>query len=396
MSDLHEVVFRWPYTANEAIVTGTFDQWSCSVRMDESPSGFTATIHVPWEEKVLYKFIVDGRWTTIDQTPTESDRHGNINNVYYAPTKPKELDTPRHEPPAAQEPKITPVPTPAPVQAKKEQDRTPGTKPTDKITTGVPLKPEQPAKGGPVVAKELSPRVQEKVSPPVPKVTPPSVVPVNNTKPIDTPPKIKDVAAPGNIPAVLPTPANLKSPFVIVPVNDGNTVDKQPPAVELSKPTETPSTHALPVNSPRKGSTGTSSSNTLLVEKKEEERREPKPEEAKKPDGTTGRTDNGVVGPGQPEEQPAGHPPATPVKDRTPTLPATPVTPPKFSSPPTTPKKPYFSGSTSSTPTSSPSHTLSKKGSFKKKRESFIEKVKHIFTPEKEKKEHHHKEKSHD
>lgn len=350
MSDLHEVVFRWPYNANEAIVTGTFDQWSRSVRMSKGPSGFTATVRVPWESKVLYKFIVDGNWTTIDQAPTEADWRGFVNNVYRSPTKPKEPDTPRYEPPATRKPEIAPAP--------------PKPKPAPPI-------------------KDTTPVVEKKD--PSPPVAPVPVVPVNDTKPVDTPPPAKTsrVATPENVSGVLPTPANLKSPLAIVPVNDASNVDRQPPVVEPVAHTDTPSTHALPVNNPRKSSTGTASSNTLPVEKKEEE---PRPVEAKQPNGIT----NGVVK----AEEPAQQSPATPVKDKTPTLPATPATPPKFASPPTTPKKPYFPGSTSSSPTSSPSHTISRKSSFKKKRDSFINKVKHIFTPEKEKE--HHKEKSHD
>lgn len=189
-----------------------------------------------------------------------------------------------------------------------------------------------------------------------------------------------------NVPAVLPTPPNLKSPLVIVPVNDPNVVEKQPPVVELPKHIDTPSTHALPINSPRKASIGTSSSNTLSVEKKEEEETELKPE-VNPLNGTT----NGVAE----AEEPAHQPPPTPDKDVPHTPPPVPMTPPRFTSPPTTPKKAHFPGSTSSSPTSSPSTTISRKSSFKKKRETFIHKVKHIFTHEKDK-EHHHREKSHD
>jgi len=62
-------------------------------------------------------------------------------------------------------------------------------------------------------------------------------------------------------------------------------------------------------------------------------------------------------------------------------------------SPPTTPKKSHFFGSRSSSPPSSPGDSLSRKGSHKKKRDSFLHKVKELFTPEKEK--GHKKEKSH-
>lgn len=43
---------------------------------------------IPYEDKVAYKFIVDGRWAIQDDQPTEADRVGNINNVYTAPRKP--------------------------------------------------------------------------------------------------------------------------------------------------------------------------------------------------------------------------------------------------------------------------------------------------------------------
>lgn len=194
------------------------------------------------------------------------------------------------------------------------------------------------------------------------------------------------MATPDKVPAILPTPAGLKAPLVIVPVNDPNTVDRRPPVVEFSGHTDAPSTHA-PVNSPRKGSTGTSSSNTLLSEKKEEEKKEVKPEEVKQLNGTS----NDIA-----KAEPVKQPPSTPVKNKAPTLPATPSTPPTFSSPPTTPKKSHFPGSTSSSPPSSPGHTISRKSSFKKKRDSFIEKIKHLLTPEKDKhKKEHKREKSH-
>ena len=138
----------------------------------------------------MYKFIVDGRWTTIDNAPTEADWRGNVNNIYYAPTKPQEVVTPRNEPPAVQEPKITPVLAPAPVEKKKEVP-TPTPQPTVQGSVEVPAKPEEPVKDKtPVIdKKEPSPPVDEKVTTPlVPKVTPTPVVPVNDTKPVDTPP----------------------------------------------------------------------------------------------------------------------------------------------------------------------------------------------------------------
>lgn len=57
--------------------------------MTKGPSGFEGTVRVPWAAKVAYKFVVDGRWATTDQAATERDSIGNLNNVYYAPTKPE-------------------------------------------------------------------------------------------------------------------------------------------------------------------------------------------------------------------------------------------------------------------------------------------------------------------
>lgn len=65
--------------------------------MERGPRGFTATVSVNWGEKVLYKFIVDDRWTTMESIPTETDWRGNVNNVYQAPPKPDDVATPRHE-----------------------------------------------------------------------------------------------------------------------------------------------------------------------------------------------------------------------------------------------------------------------------------------------------------
>ena len=127
-----------PHDAKEVIVTGTFDQichqkfrfrthpalqipktsfvlqWSRSVRLSKGENGFSATARVPWGEKVLYRFIVDGRWTTIDNVPTEVDQRGNINNIYYTPAKPQEVDAPRCELPAVQQPMMSPIPASAP------------------------------------------------------------------------------------------------------------------------------------------------------------------------------------------------------------------------------------------------------------------------------------------
>ncbi|KAJ5211793.1 uncharacterized protein N7498_003439 [Penicillium cinerascens] len=72
--------FRWPYNANEVFVTGTFDDWGKTVRLDRVDDGFAKTVSLPIE-KVQYKFVVDGIWTTDSRVREESDGHSNINNV---------------------------------------------------------------------------------------------------------------------------------------------------------------------------------------------------------------------------------------------------------------------------------------------------------------------------
>jgi len=74
--------------ASDVILTGSFDHWSCSIHLPKGASGFAQRISVPWNQKVPYKFIVDGRWVTRDDRPTELDGAGNLNNVLFTPSKP--------------------------------------------------------------------------------------------------------------------------------------------------------------------------------------------------------------------------------------------------------------------------------------------------------------------
>ncbi|KAF8528929.1 hypothetical protein BU17DRAFT_80075 [Hysterangium stoloniferum] len=90
VDDLHEVTFMWPdLNANEVILTGTFDNWSLSVRLTKTPSGFQGTVKLPWGSRTLYKYVVDGRWMTAQSQPQETDNAGNVNSVYESPSKPE-------------------------------------------------------------------------------------------------------------------------------------------------------------------------------------------------------------------------------------------------------------------------------------------------------------------
>lgn len=87
--DLHEVELSWPHgDASDVILTGSFDHWSCTMHLPKGASGFVGNVRVPWNEKVPYKFIVDGKWVIRNDRPTEFDSAGNLNNVLIAPSKP--------------------------------------------------------------------------------------------------------------------------------------------------------------------------------------------------------------------------------------------------------------------------------------------------------------------
>ncbi|KAF9889147.1 hypothetical protein FE257_007636 [Aspergillus nanangensis] len=76
--------FRWPQSADEVFVTGTFDDWGKTIRLDRKGNVFEKEVQLPLtDEKIQYKFVVDGTWTTDNSVPEEDDGHSNINNVLY-------------------------------------------------------------------------------------------------------------------------------------------------------------------------------------------------------------------------------------------------------------------------------------------------------------------------
>ncbi|KAL2826993.1 hypothetical protein BDW59DRAFT_160573 [Aspergillus cavernicola] len=76
--------FRWPAKADEVFVTGTFDDWGKTIRLDQKDDIFEKEVHFPRTgEKVHFKFVVDGIWTTDNQLPEEDDGSSNVNNVLY-------------------------------------------------------------------------------------------------------------------------------------------------------------------------------------------------------------------------------------------------------------------------------------------------------------------------
>ncbi|KAI1750790.1 hypothetical protein F4782DRAFT_532076 [Xylaria castorea] len=75
-------VFKWSHPATEVYVTGTFDDWKKTEKLDKIGDSFQKTVFLPdISSKILYKFVVDGEWITDHTTPRETDESGNDNNV---------------------------------------------------------------------------------------------------------------------------------------------------------------------------------------------------------------------------------------------------------------------------------------------------------------------------
>ncbi|KAK7722596.1 Cruciform DNA binding protein [Diaporthe eres] len=74
--------FKWPHPGDEVYVTGTFDNWSKSEQMEKVGDKFEKSVELPdTSERIYYKFVVDGTWTSNPTDPKEKDESGNENNV---------------------------------------------------------------------------------------------------------------------------------------------------------------------------------------------------------------------------------------------------------------------------------------------------------------------------
>lgn len=77
--------FIWKYGGQKVFLTGSFDQWRSSVAMvhDQADDVFRATVNLDPASTWYYKFVVDGVWRCSLDFATETDVHGNVNNVLY-------------------------------------------------------------------------------------------------------------------------------------------------------------------------------------------------------------------------------------------------------------------------------------------------------------------------
>ncbi|TQV93904.1 hypothetical protein V2A60_003938 [Cordyceps javanica] len=77
--------FKWEHPAEEVYVTGTFDSWTKSVKLEKRGNIFEKTVNleIP-SDKIYYKFVVDNNWTINESSPKEADKEGNVNNFLAA------------------------------------------------------------------------------------------------------------------------------------------------------------------------------------------------------------------------------------------------------------------------------------------------------------------------
>ncbi|KAH7148943.1 hypothetical protein EDB81DRAFT_650436 [Dactylonectria macrodidyma] len=73
--------FKWYHPAEEVYVTGTFDGWTKSVRLQKDGDIFQKSVELEdASEKIYYKFVVDNNWVLNESAPKEPDLEGNVNN----------------------------------------------------------------------------------------------------------------------------------------------------------------------------------------------------------------------------------------------------------------------------------------------------------------------------
>ncbi|KAF8252755.1 hypothetical protein K440DRAFT_644909 [Wilcoxina mikolae CBS 423.85] len=87
--------FRWEHPATEVYVTGTFDNWGKSTKLEKTGSVFMKKVELPIQN-IQYKFVVDGAWNIDRNAPIETDSSGFQNNILVA--KNIEQDTKSPEP----------------------------------------------------------------------------------------------------------------------------------------------------------------------------------------------------------------------------------------------------------------------------------------------------------
>ncbi|KAK5449669.1 Cruciform DNA binding protein [Exophiala xenobiotica] len=78
-------LFKWPHPdANDVHVTGTFDDWGKTEKLNKIGDIWEKEVELPnADKKILYKFVVNDNWVIDPEAPQEDDGHGNLNNVLH-------------------------------------------------------------------------------------------------------------------------------------------------------------------------------------------------------------------------------------------------------------------------------------------------------------------------
>ena len=82
--------FEWRNSpAEKVFVTGNFDNWKMVNELEKQPDGtFKKIIKLPTnEQRILFKFVVDGNWVIDNTIPIEDDGMGNQNNYIDIPVE---------------------------------------------------------------------------------------------------------------------------------------------------------------------------------------------------------------------------------------------------------------------------------------------------------------------
>jgi serine/threonine protein kinase len=80
LNALAPYTFQWTQPATEVFVTGVFDNWTKSIKLEDCGGFFEKTVLLP-RTPTMYKFVVDGNWTIDPSKRTETDVYDNVNNL---------------------------------------------------------------------------------------------------------------------------------------------------------------------------------------------------------------------------------------------------------------------------------------------------------------------------
>lgn len=92
------VSITWTHGGHMVFVTGAWDNWSTKtpLRRTGPADPFTAVLSMPIGVH-QYKYIVDGNWMHNKSLPTETDQHGNLNNIIDVRPQRQEFDDDRDD-----------------------------------------------------------------------------------------------------------------------------------------------------------------------------------------------------------------------------------------------------------------------------------------------------------